>query len=263
MSIQIPKSFSNSNLPLVQAIGPIIEADPQLKAWYQFDPAQAETDLTGKIAALSPRAGTSSQKLFQTNSAWRPSLTPNKIGGYHAGVMDTSSAMIATANSVIALNQTFSLAMIFRPRQIPGDTEHAYLCWFNDSGNHILIQNYNGENDVAVAVAGPEGGAMRNVLPVDGNLHLLVASFTPTATKASGDGVRKTDFPVTSGSVTTRGTGPLALNSLDGNANSTWPSDFDLADVMLFQKDLFDSANANTLQAIYNYAKFVYGVNIA
>lgn len=263
MSIQVPKSFSNSSLPSVQAIGPVIEADPQLVAWYQFDPAQAETDLSGKIASLSPRAGTSAQKLYQTNSTWRPQLAPNKVGGYHAAAMTTSSAMVATASSVVTLNQTFSLAMVFRPRQIPGDTEHAYMCWFNDPGNHILVQNYNGFNDVAVSVAGPEGGAMRNVLPVDGNLHLLVASFTPTATKASGDGVRRADFPVTSGSVATRGSGPLALNSLGGEASGTWTSDFDLADVMLFQKDLFDAANANTLRAVYDYAKYVYGVPVA
>lgn len=261
MSIQIPKSFSNSNLPSVQAIGPIIKADPQLTAWYQFDPAQAETDLMGKIASLSPRAGTSSQKLKQVNSSWRPKLEANKIGGYHAAVMNPSSAMAADS-SVITLNQNFSVAMIFRPRQIASDVEQSYLSWFNDASNHVMIHNFNGENDVAVNVSGPSGGRMRNVLPVDGKLHLLVASFTSTATKASGDGVRKADLAVTSGSVATRGTGWLALNSLSGDASQVWGSDFDLADVMLFQKDLFDAANANTLQAIYNYAKYVYGVDV-
>lgn len=241
-------------LPIIPTRGEVISADPDLASWFQFDRSNAATLVGGKIATLSARAG--SGALSQAVAGSRPTLESTAIAGYSVGRFN-AQAMTAGA-PLVNPSGTFTLAAIFRPMQISGDTEQAYFGFFEDYTHSILVVNLVGLNQVAVVLA-PDSQQLTNIIPVDDKYHLLMVTVTPTHIKGSGDGVRKADVARTGASP---GNGNFVVCSLDGTV-SDWSGRADIADIFLFDRDLFADPDDEGRQAVYDYAKYMYGLAIA
>lgn len=247
--IIIDTVFNNPNLPSTKPFAEQIAESTGLRSWFQVDESKV-TVVDGAISTIAKKAGSSAVTLGpQGTASKRPLYTPGVFSGqYPAAVFDGSNDNLIVSSSPYTADGIFSWCVIGKlasvtDQMVAGTFSGANTgTWMRVASGAYQFQHGNG---VAVAAAGL----------MNGDEFIMIGSSNTTTVKGRVNGIDATP------SATNNVIGGNILTLGAGNFGPDLPSNFSLAECLVWQADILQ--NAALVKVLESYASQVYGVTLA
>ena len=253
MLIRLNTQFTNPALPVAKSASEVLAADSSLLAWMVAGEQFAA--VTGdRIEYFMDRRGTAPRFTAASPDA-RAQLVPNLINGYSAAHFEGSGTDFDNyASTGFTLGSgAFSFAAVMRLEEVAQN--QAAVGRYASTTSRAVLQITSGNLPRVLA---ENGFATGGVALASGAWELVIGTFDGSS------GLKLWHRGVTSTAVSTSGdtaTGALLLGTLQGNDFQSF--DGDLAEVLVFNRDILASAGDASLEAILMQATQVYGVAVS
>ena len=243
--ITLNTNFANPNLPLATSFAQQVAALSDLRSWWRVD---ADTALVGTgVASIPDRAGAAGVPLAMSTESQQPIYTPDAFGRYPSAKFDGGNDYLRANPVPYTKTEAFSWVWIGTMPET-GETD-AIVALFASVGASTLIRTSTATNGIVFQ----HGNGTASVGGVGiGVPALIIGSSDTENIRLYVNGT--TSDPVATDNVQTASTFVVGA----ANTSGTQAGPQDLAELMVFQRDIL--ADADTVALLADYAAQVYGV---
>ncbi|MBZ0164557.1 MAG: hypothetical protein K8H74_17825 [Notoacmeibacter sp.] len=255
-SIIINDTFTDTSLPVLQTFQQRIAGITGLLGWFTADASYLTLDGSSRVSSWACRASAGTT-FDQATSGNRPLYQANQINGEPALLFDRvrPDHMVWSGMWPAGAGTAWSKVAVMRAETGVGAAMHV----LSNNTDHALFVDSSEVLKNYIAGSGIGSGTGTSVVGSATAFHAGVTSFVQSTAKQAVEVDNNGPEEATGASST------LTLTTLYlGTANSPAASSFSgqVADIMLFNKDILAAANEGDLIDIYDYIATQYGLTV-